>query len=169
MTPWTVACQALLSMEILQAGRLEWVTHWSGLPCPSPGDLPNPGIKPRSPTLQTDSLPAERQGKPKNTGVSYLEYSLSLLQGIFLTQESNWGLLHYRRILYQLSYHNRNLFSHSCGALKPKINVSARASVLGLQIAAFSTVSSHGLLSVDRYSCCLFLFFKGVRAPYDLI
>ena len=39
-------------------------------------DLPNPGIKPRSPTLQTDSLPAEPQGKSKNTGVS----SLSLLQ-----------------------------------------------------------------------------------------
>ena len=38
--------------------------HWSGLPCPPPGDLPNPGIKPRSPTLQTDSLPSEPPGKP---------------------------------------------------------------------------------------------------------
>ena len=46
------------------------------------------------------SLPAEPQGKPKNTGVG----SLSLLQQIFLTQESNWCLLHCRRILYQLSY-----------------------------------------------------------------
>ena len=43
--------------------------YWSGLPFPSPGDLPNPEIKPRSPTLQADSLPAEPQGKPKNTGV----------------------------------------------------------------------------------------------------
>ena len=43
--------------------------YWSGLPFPSPGDLPNPGIKPRSPILQVDSLPAESQGKPKNTGV----------------------------------------------------------------------------------------------------
>ena len=58
------------------------------------------GIEPRSPTLQADSLPAEPQGKPKNTGVG----SLSLLQWIFLTQESNWGLLHCRWILYQLSY-----------------------------------------------------------------
>ena len=49
---------------------------------PSPGDLPNPGTKPRSPALQADSLPAEPQGKPKNTGVD----SLSLLQGIFPTQ-----------------------------------------------------------------------------------
>ena len=37
---------------------------WSGKPFPSPGDLPNPGIKPRSPTWQADSLPAEPQGKP---------------------------------------------------------------------------------------------------------
>ena len=38
--------------------------HWSGWPFPSPGDLPNPGIEPRSPALQADSLPAEPQGKP---------------------------------------------------------------------------------------------------------
>ena len=50
--------------------------------------------------MQADSLPAEPQGKPKNTGVG----SLPLLQEIFLTQESNRGLLHCRRILYQLSY-----------------------------------------------------------------
>ena len=74
--------------------------YWSGEPFPPPGDLPNPGIELRSPTLQADSLPAEPQGKPKNTGVG----SLSLLQGIFLTQEWNRGLLHFRWILYQLSY-----------------------------------------------------------------
>ena len=64
------------------------------------GNLPNPGIESRSPTLQVDSLPAEPQGKPKKNGMG----SLSLLQRIFLTQESNWGLLHCRQILYQLSY-----------------------------------------------------------------
>ena len=64
------------------------------------GIFPNPGIEPRYPTLQVDSLPAEPQGKSKNTGVG----SLSLLQGIFPTQELNWGLLHSRQILYQLSY-----------------------------------------------------------------
>ena len=74
--------------------------YWSGYPFPSPGDFPNPGIKPRSSALQADSLPAEPQGKPKNTGVG----SLCLLQQIFPTQESNQGLLHCRRILYQLSY-----------------------------------------------------------------
>ena len=72
----------------------------SGRPFSSPGDLPTPGIEPRSPALQTDSLPAEPQGKPKNTGVG----SLSLLQQIFPTQESNQGPLHCRQILHCLSY-----------------------------------------------------------------
>ena len=57
-------------------------------------------IEPRSPALQADSLPAKPQGKPKNTGVG----SLSLLQWIFPTQELNQGLLHFRQIVYQLSY-----------------------------------------------------------------
>ena len=74
--------------------------YWSGWPFPFPGDLPNPEIEPRSPALQVDFLPNEPQRKPKNTGVG----SLSLLQGIFLTQESSWDLLHCRWILYQLSY-----------------------------------------------------------------
>ena len=83
--------------------------YWSGLPFPSPGDLPNPGIEPRSPVLQTDSLPAEPSGKTKNTGVG----SLSLLQGIFPTQESNRALLHCRRILYQMNYQGSKIPSKS--------------------------------------------------------
>ena len=183
MTPWTVSHQAPLFMEFSKQ------EYCSGLPFPSPGDLPNQGIEPTSPVSPTlagsfftswatraalylffvnsnqipclvrmdiveneshsvvsDSLwphgltmqsmefsrpellegvafpfsrgssqpkawtqvshiagrflPAEPQGKPKNTGVG----SLCLLQGIFLTQVSNWGLLHCRQILYQLSY-----------------------------------------------------------------
>ena len=57
LTLWTVAGQAPLSMEF---SRQE---YWSGLPCPSPGDLPNPGIEPKSPTLQADSLLSEPPGK----------------------------------------------------------------------------------------------------------
>ena len=57
-------------------------------------------IEPRSPALQADSLPAEWQRKPKNTGMD----RLSLLQWIFSTQESSRGLLHCRWLLYQLSY-----------------------------------------------------------------
>ena len=58
VTPWTVAHQPPLSMDF---SRQE---YWSGLPFPSPGDLLNPGIEPRSPTLQVDSLPTGLSGKP---------------------------------------------------------------------------------------------------------
>ena len=67
---------------------------------PSPEGLPNPGMEPSSPALQEDSLPAEPQGKSRNTGVG----SLSLLQGLFPTQGWNPALLHCRQSLYQLSY-----------------------------------------------------------------
>ena len=56
-TPWTVAYQAPLSMEF---SRQE---YWSGLPFPSPGDLPDLGIEPRSPAMEADSLPTEPPGK----------------------------------------------------------------------------------------------------------
>ena len=57
-TPWTVAYQASLSMGF---SRQE---YWNGLPFPSPGSLPNPGIEPGSPELQTDTLLSEPQGSP---------------------------------------------------------------------------------------------------------
>ena len=88
-TPWTV--------ESMEFSRPE---YQSGQLFPSPGDLPKLRIELRSPTLQVDSLPAEPQGKPKSIGVG----NLSLLQLIFLTQESNQGLPHCRQIFYQLSY-----------------------------------------------------------------
>ena len=59
-TPWTIAYQAPPSMGF---SRQEC---WSGLPFPSPGDLPNPGIEPRSPALQEDTLLSEPTGKPPN-------------------------------------------------------------------------------------------------------
>ena len=52
-TPWTVAYKGPLSMEF---SRQE---YWSGLPFPSPGDLPDPGIEPKSPALRADALPSE--------------------------------------------------------------------------------------------------------------
>ena len=106
-TPWTVAIQASLSMEF---SRQE---YWSGLPFPSPEELPNPGVEPWSPASQADSLSSALQGTPSkslshvwlfvtpwtvatrlfcpqnspgySTGVGYH----SLLQGIFPTQGSN--------------------------------------------------------------------------------
>ena len=61
VTPWTVAYQAPLSLGF---SRQE---YWSGLPFPSPGDLPNPGIEPGFPTLEADALTSEPPGKPSGT------------------------------------------------------------------------------------------------------
>ena len=94
MNPWTVARQVPLSIGFSTQD------YWSGLSCLHPGDLPNPGIEPRSPALQADSLLSEPPEELMNTGVG----NPSLLQGVFLTRESNRGLLHCRWILYQLSY-----------------------------------------------------------------
>ena len=103
-TPW--------SIQSMEFSRPE---YWSGQLLPSSGDLPNPGIEPGSPALQGDSLPAEPPGKPKNTGMG----SLSLLQQIFPTQESNCDLLHCRWILYPLS-----CVSYSTQGYLPKRNKS---------------------------------------------
>ena len=89
VTSWTVACQAPLSMGF---SRQE---YWSRLPFPPPVGLPNPGIEPRPPALQADSLPSEPPWKPKNTRMDILSH--------LPDQESNQGLLHCRWILYQLS------------------------------------------------------------------
>ena len=82
-TPWTVAYYAPPSMGF---SRQE---YWSGLPFPSPEDLPDPGIEPRSPALKADTLPPEPPGKSSrdlpDPGIEP-------------------GLLHCRQILYQLSY-----------------------------------------------------------------
>ena len=56
--PWTVACQPPLSMGFYRQ------EYWSGLTFPSPGNLPDPGIKPGSPALQADSLSSDPPGKP---------------------------------------------------------------------------------------------------------
>ena len=80
-TPWTVACQ----VPSIGFSRQE---YWSGLLFHSPGDLPNPGIKPRSPTLPADSLPSEPPRKPKNTGVRSLPYN----QEIFISTIVSGGL-----------------------------------------------------------------------------
>ena len=58
--PWTVAHQAPLSMEFFRQ------EYWNGLPFPSPGDLPDPGIEPGSPALQADSLPSEPPWKHRD-------------------------------------------------------------------------------------------------------
>ena len=59
----TLQPHGLQPTRLLWPWGFSWQKYWSGLPCPPPGDLPNPGIEPRSPALQMDSLPSEPLGK----------------------------------------------------------------------------------------------------------
>ena len=68
MTLWTVACQAPLSKEFSTQ------EYWNGLPCPSPGYFPDPGIKPRSPALQADSLLSEHYKTGLHFCVKYMAH-----------------------------------------------------------------------------------------------
>ena len=76
VTLWTVTCHAPLSMGF------SWQEYWSGLPFPSPGDLPDPGIKlrsPEAPDLQVHSLPLSYQGIPMSIGLTIKCFFLFLL------------------------------------------------------------------------------------------
>ena len=106
--------------------------YWSGLPCPLPGNLPNPGIEPRSTTKQADSLLSEPPGKAKSTRVG----SLSLIQGIFLTQELNWRLWYCRQILHQLSYQGCPTRKHTSTIL-----ISSDHSITSSQFSPVQSIS----------------------------
>ena len=126
--------------------------YWSGLPCSPLGDLPTPEIEPGSPTLQADR-PSEPPGKPENTGVG----SLPVLQGNLPTQELNWGLLHCRQVLYQLSYSgspastsntmlNRNDGSgHSC------LTLEFRGDTFSFSLLSMLTVSTRSFLISAKF------------------
>ena len=93
-TPWTTAHQAPLSM------RFSRQRYWSGLSFPSPGDLPNPGIQPRSPAPQADSLPTELQGKPIQREFNFIPTRLSYKIAPPLPSTTHLFVL------------NRNMWSH---------------------------------------------------------
>ena len=75
----TVVSDSLQPMDYTQSMEFFMPGYWSGLPFPSPEDLPNPGIEPRSPTLQADAVSAEPQGKP------FRSYQFSSVAQSFLT------------------------------------------------------------------------------------
>ena len=98
MTPWTVAYQAPPSMGF---SRQEC---WNGLPFPSPGDLPDPGIEPRSPILQADALPSEpilKSNKMDKFEISQ-ETETSMVNHIVQKQQ-NKGSVKYRMLLLPFS------------------------------------------------------------------
>ena len=96
--------------------------YLSGQPFPSPGDLPNPEIEPRSSHCRQILQQLNHQESPR-----ILEWvSLSLLQWIFLTQEWNWGPLHCRQILYQLRYEGSPLWVRKCPSLSQNTSEQIR-------------------------------------------
>ena len=100
-TPWTIAHQAPLSMGF---ARQE---YWSGLPFPSPGDRPNPGIDPRSPALRADALTSEPPGKHYTVFVLY-----------FLFPDSHQNFLHHFFLCFFVSLSLIYYFSSEFTKLK---------------------------------------------------
>ena len=90
--PWSVVYQASPSMGFSRQ------VYWSGLPFPSQGDLPNPGIEPRSPALQADALPSEPPGKPKDRFIPwYFIIFIAMVNRIVsLISLSDFSLLVYK-------------------------------------------------------------------------
>ena len=84
VTPWTVAHQAPPST------RFSSQAYWSGLPFPSPGDLPDPGINPRSPALQADTLTSEPPGKPMGTQIITIYRELSINEKSWKTSRKDF-------------------------------------------------------------------------------
>ena len=156
--PWTVACQVPLSMEF---SRQE---YWSGLLCPPPGDLPNPGIEPGSPALQVDSLPAE-----------LLKFSCFYIGNTF------WGVnillpyyLHFNNIVI-----NKDQVENSHLALR-KVNhnlngiTGYRRKWLGFFIKSLPTkVCSYPLVSNSpvRYHASMYstLFYKVINETLNVL
>ena len=126
----SVVSDSLWPYGILQVRILKWVTF----------PFYRGSFQPRSPVLKADSLSAEPEGNPKNTGLD----RLSLFQRIFPTQESNWGLLHCRQILYQLSYEGRPTLKSTHTVWKPvffKMKINIWANILGKEDIYLALIS----------------------------
>ena len=156
----------------LQPARLFYLWGFSrqeyknGLPCSPPGDLPNSGIEPRSHVLQADSLSSEPPGKPKNIGMG----SLSLLQGIFLSQKLNWGLLHCRRIICQLNYQGSQFLFYilkyfSNFSLYPYPDCTFFSWISAFHIWSLSLCFS---LDPEPMTHCIHAWFSPVLLPLNL-
>ena len=101
VTPWTVAHQAPLSM------RLPKQEHWSGLPFPSPGDLPDSGIEPRLPALQANSLPLSHLGSPSRLQDPIWGTGKEIYVGISALLLVSWSWLVFGRVSCQFNAQDR--------------------------------------------------------------
>ena len=117
-TPWNVAHRVPMSIGF---SRQE---YWSGLPCPPPGDLPDPRIEPRSPTCQVDPLPSEPPGKPKyKASFQYLSLNTRLRESSLLSQLCGQCSLicSVSCIISLLTYHCSTIQEVLCGQQEPSL------------------------------------------------
>ena len=99
VTPWTVACQARLSMGFSRQ------QYWSDLPCPPPQDLPHPGTEPGSPALQADSLPLSHQGSPSL-------YIWLAKKFVWFLSKNKRHIFHFYQPLYWTTYSPKWWWNH---------------------------------------------------------
>ena len=92
--PWTIAHQAPLSVEFSRQG------YWSELPFPSPGDLPDPGIEPRSPILEAGSLPSEPPGKLFHTQAKESQWTAKIFKIISSSFNARYKEISYLASLF---------------------------------------------------------------------
>ena len=135
-------------------------------------------MKPRSPTLQADSLPAEPQGKPKNTGVG----SLSLLPRSFPIQELNQGFLHCSWTFYRLSYKRSPSTVRTVKApngsragkspTRVKVKVKSESEVVQLCLTAYDSIDGnlpgspvHGIFQARILEWAAISYSKGSSRP----
>ena len=125
-TPWIVACQAPLSVGF---SRQE---YWSGLPFLSPGDLPDPGIEPRSPALQTDSLLTELWGKCKNFNNKVILQSQNLpIRKRLISSQDWWAVSEHRHQPgLQVAFHEVTVLT-LCSWLLPQTHFLLRGAESG--------------------------------------
>ena len=98
VTLWTAACQASPFIESSRQG------YWSGEPCPSPGEVPKPGIEPGSPVLQADSLPSKPPGMPFQKLKVGESREINILMGL-MKSKNRWNERHWAgRLVTERTY-----------------------------------------------------------------
>ena len=144
VTPWTITYQTPLSMGFSKQ------EYWSGFPFLSPGDLPDPGIKPRSPALQADALPSEPPGKPKNVQITVQLHSFHILAR--LCSKSFKGVISYT---LRACLKNESEVAQSCPTLWDPMNCN------------LSDSSVHGIFQAIVLEWIAVSFSRGCSQPRD--
>ena len=136
--------------------------HWSGLPCPAPKNLPNPGIESRYPTLQANSLLSESQGKPKDTGLPVYPFS----------SVSSWPMDRTRVSCiadgFFTSWATRNSNSKNGSDTQTSPGARERDKIIRNKMSHYFWVVKNEYASVYYTSVCveMYAFMEGVKGPW---